>query len=85
MKRETAIKVFKTIEWLVLIMACLITLHGILVLPLTDTFYGKTNEELYKTIYFARAGVMPFWINRLDDNTIKQLSLYVHSLGGGVK
>lgn len=54
---------------------------------LTDEIwlYGQTNEELYKTIYFARAGVMPFWINRLDDNTIKQLSLYVHSLGGGVK
>jgi cytochrome c553 len=54
---------------------------------LTDAIwlYGESNEELYKTIYFARAGVMPFWINRLDDNTIKQLSLYVHSLGGGVK
>jgi cytochrome c oxidase cbb3-type subunit 3 len=54
---------------------------------LTDVIwlYGNNKEDLYQTIYFARAGVMPFWQNRLDDNTIKQLTLYVHSLGGGVK
>jgi cytochrome c oxidase cbb3-type subunit 3 len=52
---------------------------------LTDQIwlYGNSQEELYQTIYYARAGVMPYWINRLDDATIKQLSLYVHSLGGG--
>ena len=52
---------------------------------LTDKIwlYGNSKEELYQTIYFARAGVMPYWNNRLDDATIKQLSLYVHSLGGG--
>jgi cytochrome c oxidase cbb3-type subunit 3 len=54
---------------------------------LTDAIwlYGNNKEDLYQTIYFARAGVMPFWQNRLDDNTIKQLALYVHSLGGGIK
>ena len=26
---------------------------------------------------------MPAWINRLDDNTIKQLTVYLHELGGG--
>jgi cytochrome c oxidase cbb3-type subunit 3 len=26
---------------------------------------------------------MPGWTQRLDDATIKQLSVYVHSLGGG--
>lgn len=28
-------------------------------------------------------GMMPNWNERLDDNTIRQLSVYVHSLGGG--
>lgn len=52
---------------------------------LTDEIwlYGNKKEDIYYTIYYARAGVMPFWQNRLDDNTIKQLALYVHSLGGG--
>jgi cytochrome c oxidase cbb3-type subunit 3 len=27
--------------------------------------------------------VMPAWINRLDPETIKELAIYVHSLGGG--
>ena len=31
----------------------------------------------------AQAGVMPGWIDRLDDATIKMLAVYVHSLGGG--
>jgi cytochrome c oxidase cbb3-type subunit 3 len=26
---------------------------------------------------------MPAWVARLDPTTIKQLTLYVHSLGGG--
>jgi cytochrome c oxidase cbb3-type subunit 3 len=45
--------------------------------------YGDKKEDLIFSIYYARAGVMPYWITRLDDNTIKQLTLYVHSLGGG--
>lgn len=52
---------------------------------LTDAIwlYGSDKKDIYYTIYYARAGVMPFWKNRLDDNTIKSLALYVHSLGGG--
>ncbi len=52
---------------------------------LTDAIwlYGSDKKDIYYTIYDARAGVMPFWKNRLDDNTIKSLTLYVHSLGGG--
>jgi cytochrome c oxidase cbb3-type subunit 3 len=52
---------------------------------LTDAIwlYGSDKKDIYYTIYYARAGVMPFWSNRLDDNTIKSLSIYVHSLGGG--
>jgi cytochrome c oxidase cbb3-type subunit 3 len=30
-----------------------------------------------------RHGVMPAWNTRLDEVTIKQLAIYVHSLGGG--
>ena len=30
-----------------------------------------------------RLGVMPGWTHRLDDATIKQLAVYVHTLGGG--
>lgn len=47
-------------------------------------YYSDANE-VYKTIYYSRAGVMPFWQGRLDDNTIKILSIYIHSLGGGVQ
>ena len=52
---------------------------------LTDAIwlYGSDKKDIYYTIYYARAGVMPYWNNRLDDNTIKSLSIYVHSLGGG--
>ena len=32
-----------------------------------------------------RNGVMPRWNNRLDPVTIKMLSAYVYSLGGGEK
>lgn len=45
--------------------------------------YGNKKEDIIFSIYYARAGVMPYWITRLDDDTIKQLALYVHSLGGG--
>ncbi|MDX2083158.1 MAG: cytochrome-c oxidase, cbb3-type subunit III [Rickettsiales bacterium] len=52
---------------------------------LTDAIwlYGGNKEDITYTIYYARNGVMPYWIGRLDDATIKQLALYVHSLGGG--
>jgi cytochrome c oxidase cbb3-type subunit 3 len=31
----------------------------------------------------SRAGMMPAWVDRLDPVTVKQLAVYVHSLGGG--
>jgi len=31
----------------------------------------------------SRSGVMPAWVGRLDQVAIKQLAVYVHSLGGG--
>jgi cytochrome c oxidase cbb3-type subunit 3 len=31
----------------------------------------------------SRSGMMPAWVSRLDAVTVKQLAVYVHSLGGG--
>jgi len=45
--------------------------------------YGGTHEEIVGQIYQPRHGVMPPWVGRLDPVEIKQVSIYVHSLGGG--
>jgi len=45
--------------------------------------YGNKKEDVEFAVTYSHAGVMPYWIGRLDDVTIKQLALYVHSLGGG--
>jgi cytochrome c oxidase cbb3-type subunit 3 len=45
--------------------------------------YGGTREDIINTISYSRKGVMPAWGHRLDDVTIKKLTLYIHSLGGG--
>lgn len=45
--------------------------------------YGADQRTVIETISNTRRGVMPHWINRLDDDTIRQLAIYVHSLGGG--
>lgn len=45
--------------------------------------YGGDKETVVETITSARAGVMPSWKHRLSDDTLRQLSIYVHSLGGG--
>jgi cytochrome c oxidase cbb3-type subunit 3 len=52
---------------------------------LTDKvhLYATTRDQLISQISKPRMGVMPGWTQRLDDATIKQLSVYVHSLGGG--
>lgn len=52
---------------------------------LTDAIwlYGGDREAIRESVAWGRAGVMPAWIGRLDDTTIKQLAVYVHSLGGG--
>jgi cytochrome c oxidase cbb3-type subunit 3 len=46
-------------------------------------FYGGDKATIYKTIANGRANMMPAWDQRLDDTVIRQISLYVHSLGGG--
>ncbi len=52
---------------------------------LTDKIwlYGSDEATLIDTITNGRAGVMPAWVGRLDPATIKALTVYVHSLGGG--
>ncbi len=52
---------------------------------LTDKIwlYGGKRSEVYANIFNARAGMMPAWKGRLDDNTIRQLTIYLHQLGGG--
>jgi cytochrome c oxidase cbb3-type subunit 3 len=52
---------------------------------LTDAIwlYGGDRGTIVQTISYARHGVMPAWEGRLDAVTIKQLAIYVHSLGGG--
>lgn len=45
--------------------------------------YGRTKPDIVTSIRTGRGGVMPAWHQRLDDVTIKQLTVYVHSLGGG--
>lgn len=52
---------------------------------LTDAIwlYGGERDDIVESIANARAGAMPAWADRLDPVTVKQLALYVHSLGGG--
>ncbi len=45
--------------------------------------YGGSRDAIYRSIFYARNGSMPAWGERLDEATIKMLTLYVHSLGGG--
>lgn len=52
---------------------------------LTDAIwlYGSSEEEIAAQIRAPRHGVMPAWAGRLSDVTVKELTVYVHSLGGG--
>jgi cytochrome c oxidase cbb3-type subunit 3 len=52
---------------------------------LTDAIwlYGSSREAIVESIRTGRGGVMPAWADRLDPATLKSLTVYVHSLGGG--
>jgi cytochrome c oxidase cbb3-type subunit 3 len=52
---------------------------------LTDEIwlYGGTKAAIVESIRTGRGGMMPAWAGRLDPVTIKALTVYVHSLGGG--
>lgn len=45
--------------------------------------YGGDKDSIVMSVSNSRNGVMPAWGQILDDETVKQLSIYVHSLGGG--
>ncbi len=45
--------------------------------------HGGTREDVVAQVTNPRMGVMPNWNARLDLATIKSVTLYVHSLGGG--
>lgn len=45
--------------------------------------YGNEKQNIVSQVTNPKHGVMPTWEARLPDETIKQLAIYVHSLGGG--
>ncbi|MBN9002387.1 MAG: cytochrome-c oxidase, cbb3-type subunit III [Rhizobiales bacterium] len=52
---------------------------------LTDAIwlYGSTPAAIAAQVRAPKHGVMPAWGVRLGDTTVKELTVYVHSLGGG--
>lgn len=45
--------------------------------------YGRDKASIITQINRPKHGIMPAWGHRLNDETIKQLTLFVHALGGG--
>lgn len=45
--------------------------------------YGSDRKVVFDVIYNGRGGVMPNWSGRLDNSTLRQLTIYVHQLGAG--
>lgn len=45
--------------------------------------YKGGKEGVVQQVATPKHGSMPAWAGRLDETTIKQLAVYVHSLGGG--
>ncbi|TNE57537.1 MAG: cytochrome-c oxidase, cbb3-type subunit III [Alphaproteobacteria bacterium] len=52
---------------------------------LTDAIwlYGGDRDTIMESITNGRRGQMPAWSGRLTEGDIKELAIYVHSLGGG--
>lgn len=46
--------------------------------------YGSSSQDIKQSITNGRAGLMPGWVNRLDDSEIKLLSLYVLTLSNNM-
>ena len=47
-------------------------------------FYSEGDvTSVASQIKLPKHGMMPSWVERLNEDTIRQLSIYVHSLGGG--
>ena len=45
--------------------------------------YGSETDQIASQVHNPKHGVMPAWVDRLGETTVKQLTVYVHSLGGG--
>lgn len=54
---------------------------------LADAIWLKSEdgslEAIIQQMTAPRHGMMPAWVDRLDEDSIRQLTIYVHSLGGG--
>ncbi|MER8471559.1 cytochrome-c oxidase, cbb3-type subunit III [Mesorhizobium sp. M1328] len=52
---------------------------------LTDAIwlYGSGEASIAAQVRAPRQGVMPAWGGRLGDTKVKELAVYIHSLGGG--
>ena len=52
---------------------------------LTDAIwlYGSGEGAVAAQVKAPRHGIMPAWGARLGDTTVKELTVFVHSLGGG--
>lgn len=52
---------------------------------LTDGIWlhGSGKDAIVAQVTNPQHGVMPAWTGRLDDVSIKEVTIYVHSLGGG--
>lgn len=53
---------------------------------LADAIWLKSDGNvpaIISQIQNPKHGMMPAWVDRLDDDTIRELTIYVHSLGGG--
>jgi len=44
---------------------------------------GRGEEAIIRQVTTPKHGVMPAWSARLGDTTVKELTIFVHSLGGG--
>lgn len=45
--------------------------------------YGSTKADILNRVQNGGGGIMPAWQGRLDPTTIKALTVFVHTLGGG--
>jgi cytochrome c oxidase cbb3-type subunit 3 len=52
---------------------------------LTDAIWlhGSGEAAIASQVRAPKNGVMPAWVGRLGETTVKELAVYVHSLGGG--
>ncbi|MEE9376235.1 MAG: cytochrome-c oxidase, cbb3-type subunit III [Rhizobiaceae bacterium] len=49
------------------------------------SLYGHSRATMVAQMIKPKHGVMPAWNTKLGDSNVKQLAIYIHSLGGGEK